>query len=195
MELPHIFSKCFLPRFVTNYGNLLSVFVCFQLTRRSSAVTAAWAPTSSPWSRSGASCGPRTCPTRGCSATCFGPTPTRIPPAGARMTAEWASPSALRWLHQTIYTLLSANLVSIPSHQTLQLQFWIVMGPTSKALSYDHIGLGDLLLETREGTLHKQFSHISSPPVPFPKTVIFCQNYFIFEAGYKGLLTECKTHH
>lgn len=54
-------------------------------------------PTCSRWSRSGGSCAPRTCPTRGCCATCCGPTPTRMCRAGARMTAASPLPSGQRW--------------------------------------------------------------------------------------------------
>mmetsp|Transcript_139537 Transcript_139537/g.197559 ORF Transcript_139537/g.197559 Transcript_139537/m.197559 type:complete len:217 (-) Transcript_139537:327-977(-) len=46
------------------------------------------------WTRSSASCGPRTCQTRACCVICCGVTPTRTLWAGARTTAASPSPSA-----------------------------------------------------------------------------------------------------
>lgn len=72
--------------------------IILQLTRKSSAVTAASVPICSRWSRFDASCAPLTCPIKVSCATCSGRIPTRTRWAGVRMIAVWASHSVQRWV-------------------------------------------------------------------------------------------------
>ena len=78
----------------SNYGKHLRTVstVCpslLLLTRRSSVVTAGWAPTSRAWSRSEGSWGRPTSPTPACSATSCGRIQTRTCRAGGRTTEGW----------------------------------------------------------------------------------------------------------
>lgn len=87
-------------------------------------------PTCSRWSRSGGSCAPRTCPTRGCCATCCGPTPTRMCRAGVRTIAASPLPSGQRWWPSSC---TSTTWTSSAGHTRYRwLSFWgVCSGDTS----------------------------------------------------------------